>query len=915
MAVSTDTIFRWLQEQAQRSALLTRQGDLHDVPTLSPKGSPSEGSASGDSRLGGSARENPTLAPPDRRAEDAKGASGGEETVEEVSRPEFEQSVIRLFDTLLDTVLQKGRGVSDTARGRMLAQLQNLRNDMIRNMRKDFFESFRENGYAGTLPGTEALGRSVGGRSVRNRSVGESDGGARAPRPNASGDHVAKLREADGRRYRDYVRVQNEFREGVDAIYGIRKSEGPSGGTTELIMVYYDSGRWTPGEAETHAHDTFGHSASGPGVMTFREADGADVPRENEGTRENLFFEEDADDEPVFEAGSARVMILFHFEGPSGEEPTGITEALEQVASSTDAAEKVLIREVAGQDAIIYEFDDPARAETFAEQAKEELRPFAKYRPLLTLSVATRPGESLDYRAWKLSGGEWSRRNASERTNPEENFHVARVADTRADRFETFRREDDPDMFERSVHVLYGIRPEGEEGPRGGRSEIAALYYPAGRWNAANARRHAEGSFDLIEFEKSLGPRANLAAGEEGRTEGGPARENYTAQPSDQAHVVRVTYEKDAPSGADPMGLRTEEVTFGEDDPQVRTLVENAADVRGGQIVGVRESPSSQVRDLFVRLPDAGQAQQFTSVLNEDFFAHGVDAKAFYGPRLNLRPNPTAQSGVDVIVKHPLAEGDPPRGREKKIVEIAESHGGRHQGGGMGVAGRYTGLYDTHLHFGRRTDALEAEADLQELFAEEGLEAAEVHVPEPTARENESRENESADNGPRENESSDNGSRENPLATEPAEHDESALTLQEASAEDDLVSDAARLGREAGEADGTSAFEDEESAFAEALETLSEKGLFAKHDESQDGPSVAAMEEAAAAWAEAYGHATGAEWAGERDNPASTGSKEGRQSPQAGLSFLGLTAAFLGGGIVLADRVLCNKRSDAAATG
>jgi hypothetical protein len=891
MAVSTDTIFRWLQEQAQQSALLTRQGDLHDVPTLSPKDS-----ASGDSRLGGSARENPTLAPPDRRAEDAKGAPGGEETVEEVSRPEYEQSVIRLFDTLLDTVLQKGRGVSDAARGRMLAQLQDLRNNMIRNMRKDFFESFRENGYAGTLPGTEALGR----------SVGEGDEGARAaPRPNASGDHVAKLREADGRRYRDYVRVENEFREGIDAIYGIRKSEGPSGGTTELIMVYYDSGRWTPGEAETHAHETFGESSSGPGVMTFREADAEDVPRENEGTRENLFFEEDADDEPVFEAGSARVMILFHFEGPSGEEPTGISEALEQVASSTDAAEKVLIREVAGQDAIIYEFDDPARAETFAEQAKEELRQFAKYRPLLTLSVATGPGESLDYRAWKLSGGEWTRRNASERTNPEENFHVARVADTRADRFETFRREDDPDMFERPVHVLYGIRPEGEEGPRGGRSEIAALYYPAGRWNAANARRHAEGSFDLIEFEKSLGPRANLAAGEDSPTEGGPARENYDAQPSDQAHVVRVTYEKDAPSGPDPMGLRTEEMAFGEDDPQVRTLVENAAEVRGGQIVGVRESPSSQVRDLFVRLPDAGQAQQFTSVLNEDFFARGVDAKAFYGPRLNLRPNPTAQSGVDVIVKHPLAQGDPPRGREKKIVEIAESHGGRHQGGGMGVAGRYTGLYDTHLRFGRRTDALEAEADLQELFAEEGLEAAEVHLPGPTERENES-----ADNG-----SPENGSRENPLATEPTEQAESALTLQEASPEEDLLSDAARLGREAGEEDGTPAFEDEESAFAEALETLSEKGLFAKHDESEGAPAVAAMEEAAAAWAEAYGHATGAEWAGERDNPASTGSNEGRQSPQAGLSFLGLTAAFLGGGIVLADRVLCNKRSDASATG
>lgn len=101
------------------------------------------------------------------------------------------------------------------------------------------------------------------------------------PRDNPSGDHLVKLREADGRRYQEgYRRVQNEFREGIDALYGVRASEGPQGGRTELVSVYYDAGAFTPDDAIGHAQRVFGDEYSG---LSVEPADGDDAARENPG--------------------------------------------------------------------------------------------------------------------------------------------------------------------------------------------------------------------------------------------------------------------------------------------------------------------------------------------------------------------------------------------------------------------------------------------------------------------------------------------------------------------------------------------------------------------------------------------------------------------------------------------------------
>jgi ppGpp synthetase/RelA/SpoT-type nucleotidyltranferase len=97
----------------------------------------------------------------------------------------------------------------------------------------------------------------------------------------------------------------------------------------------------------------------------------------------------------------------------------------------------------------------------------------------------------------------------STRENPEENFHVAKIAGAQED-YEQYRRDDDT-TFGRGVHALYGIKDE--EGPRGGQTELVSLHYPAGEWNAANARRHANGmeDFSIGAFHKARenAPRTN----------------------------------------------------------------------------------------------------------------------------------------------------------------------------------------------------------------------------------------------------------------------------------------------------------------------------------------------------------------------------------------------------------------------
>jgi len=106
---------------------------------------------------------------------------------------------------------------------------------------------------------------------------------------------------------------------------------------------------------------------------------------------------------------------------------------------------------------------------------------------------------------------EWQKKTG--RDNPSKNFHEAKIRESDDGEYETFRRDDNPEGFERGIQILFGIRPEDEEGPRGGRSEIVSVFYPADEWNAANAQRHAESTFDgFDDFEEATGERENPSA-------------------------------------------------------------------------------------------------------------------------------------------------------------------------------------------------------------------------------------------------------------------------------------------------------------------------------------------------------------------------------------------------------------------
>lgn len=107
--------------------------------------------------------------------------------------------------------------------------------------------------------------------------------------------------------------------------------------------------------------------------------------------------------------------------------------------------------------------------------------------------------------------GEWKKKTG--RDNPSKNFHEAKIRESDDSEYETYRRDDNPDSFDRGIQILYGIRPEDEEGPRGGRSEIVSVFYPADEWNAANAERHAESTFEGFDsFKEATGGRENPSA-------------------------------------------------------------------------------------------------------------------------------------------------------------------------------------------------------------------------------------------------------------------------------------------------------------------------------------------------------------------------------------------------------------------
>lgn len=1024
-------VLDWIEEQSRKTPLLTREGDLHELPSFS--------------------LDDVSLVPDENGRENAPEDADPEPRRElEVSVESFEADALAHFDVILDTLMRKARMANAGTRGRMLQQIEDMRRTFEQESREEFMHQFRRNGFAGRLPATQIVGTDV-----------PTDGGAPVRR-NASGDHVAVLREPDGRRYKSYVRVQNEFREGVDAIYGIRRSVGPQGGRTELVMAYYDAGRWTPGEAESHANDLFGDD---PGVIRVSEAEPEDVPRENP-IRERMGPDEFATPEEAQrraeeigcegihshqrEYGKIYMPCKTHEgwrratsrENPGWDDederknvrriPKGFTDVslrwpAGEVPNDTDDVHSFQLRvedlaDEVGKDepnrgkyifpirapnseTMRFRFGEWDRALRFAMKMRDRLGTFGEGEAAVSVQEGSPAGEIGRYRRWRSTDGmewkrfersnppvmvrdldeeemegidwtpgpellaifrrggnalvlsekgvpyegpvlrdgtvdltefapwgaeeideevkraieaiketnphsekesvEWERgeedglwkgraptgsiiahlrhvpdgfswRMMSEpeiagiesslsaakeavkeelarRNNPSSNFHTAHVRPSDDEKYETYRRDDDPDTFERGIHVLYGILPEGEEGPRGGRSEIVSIYYPSDRWHPANARRHARDAFDLDAFEEATDRRENPA----------------TSHSEGEGRFARVTYKKDEERGVP--------------NAEIRERIDRVADVANGGVVSVRETPSGSLRDVFVRFDSENGASEFVTRMNEDLFEQGLGDRAVAvhsRPRVNNAPT---KSGVDVVVHHPVGDdGLPNRERGDRIEDIAETHGGRRVGGGMAVGPAYTGMYDEHLRLPDEPSAEAVAEEVESMFEEEGamgsVETARTNPISP---------------GP--------GPSMVSLRSQRRGGGESAISLTSRSSEsEDVIDKARRMGRRKGNEDGVAKYEDEKSAFEHALETLSSSGSFPSDD-------VGLLESAAVAWTDGYAQATGAEW--RRDNPA-----EG-QGVSESFSFLGLTALAIGSGILLADRVLLNKAKKAPATG
>ena len=100
-------------------------------------------------------------------------------------------------------------------------------------------------------------------------------------------NHVAHIREADGRRYEGYRRLNNEWGDGIDVLYGLRRGEGPRGGKTEVVALYFSPARFSTGEVRDWlAENEYGgadleEASSGRSnpALAGEDAPGPDDPR------------------------------------------------------------------------------------------------------------------------------------------------------------------------------------------------------------------------------------------------------------------------------------------------------------------------------------------------------------------------------------------------------------------------------------------------------------------------------------------------------------------------------------------------------------------------------------------------------------------------------------------------------------
>jgi hypothetical protein len=578
---------------------------------------------------------------------------------------------------------------------------------------------------------------------------------------------------------------------------------------------------------------------------------------------------------------------------------------------------------------------------------------------------------------------EEEQKEAKARANPEPNFHVAKVRDSEG--YETYRRVDDPDSFDRGIQVLYGIRPESEAGEEGGLTELVNLYYPADEWNSANARRHADDSFEVSRFEPATGenrsnPNGALMEGarskiarvtertEAGKTEtvediahkaaaneggemvgksspesGSTVDRFYRFPSADAAESFASAFNetvvesemgdaavaaqmgevkvqaRDNPASKAPgavvrVGVNTTGIP--EEVPTPLTMVDEVAGANDADISGVRQSDDGSVKDFLVEAPTNEKARTFMDEMNSRATSEGIANALTTTFQHEAEPRDNPKPATTVVARYPSGN----ESAKTSLKSAASEAGGTVTRTGQTTGSAYTGMEMAEVRFNGPDAAFEGVGEIESALRAEGLGEFEV-----TTTGTESvppvRPNPLFPSG--------GGSELTVQEEAPSGPGESLVSMDSFSTSGKLLHRAREMGREAGEEAGLPDYENEEEAFRYAVDHLPSTGLFEEVDlTSAEG--LDALEEAASVWTNAYGEATTAGWP--RLNPnlsdgqntarsqGINGSRPARRNPEGkkglreSISYVGLTAILIGGGVFVADSVLKERADNAPAT-
>jgi hypothetical protein len=328
---------------------------------------------------------------------------------------------------------------------------------------------------------------------------------------------------------------------------------------------------------------------------------------------------------------------------------------------------------------------------------------------------------------------------------------------------------------------------------------------------------------------------------------------------------------------------------------QMREKIKGTAQGMGGQI---SEHSGSGMMVSFGTAEDAISLQE---AVIDDANDMGVSNVIAVREGESGRDNP---GGAGVMVRYPASGG-----LDQTVQQAAEEAGGTVRRINETTGPAYDGMKMADVRFNSETEAFEGQGEIESAMRSEGIGEFETRTslespPAPV------RPNPLFPSG---------GQSEVAVQTEEPEGAGESLLTMDSMEEASVTEEARRLGREAGMRHGLPDYTDEEEAFKHAAETLGSSSLFENVDTSSP-QGVEKLEEAASAWTNAYSEATGANWPrinpdldpNARTNPEEPGPSEEEQS--SAMSYLGLTALALGGGVLLGDLVLEDRERKAGAT-